>query len=285
MNEAHGAERMRVLRTTPTNLIFISKMRQYELNLAVTEDDVCRWTMQASKHAGADRPHLTSMWVADLRLKVAVLIESQDRSPERIQSAMKILSSAQKFEWLVTQRFEAEDSQMVGEEHQLQTLTSNATNTTAVYTDWWSATRTLNKYALRLLLCHIIADISNWLNEGTGLFQGSGAKAANTAKEDIEAIMASLPYLCDRKSEEYRGAPSPCGRDDLSSVEGITSLLVIWPLYLAGESRFATSEQKEHIQHRLVWIGDNMGVKHASGVSQVRCPGATLSHCDEWIKE
>lgn len=251
-------------------------MRQYELSLAVTEDDICRWTVQASKHAGADRPRLTSMWVADLRLKVAALIESQDRSPESIQSAMKILSSAQKFEWLVTQRVEAEQSEMAGEKLPMQTLTESALNTnTAIYTDWWSATRALNKYAFRLLLCHIIADISDWLNEGTGLFQGSGAKAANTAKKDIEAIMASLPYLCDRKSEEYRGASSPCGRDDLSSVEGITSLLVIWPLYLAGESRFATSEQKEHIQHRLGWIGDNMGVKHASGVSQVRFPSIT----------
>lgn len=213
------------------------------------------------------------MWVADLRLKVARLIESQDRSPENIQSAMKILSSAQKFEWLVTQRFEAEFAETFAVQNQMQTSpaerATQATKT-AVYTDWWSATRALNKYAFRLLLCHIIADISNWLVEGTGLFQGSCAKAAATAKEDIEAIMASLPYLCDRKAEEHRGASSPCGRDDLSSVEGITSLLVIWPLYLAGESRFATAQQKELVQQRLGWIGDEMGVKHAATVSQVR---------------
>lgn len=226
--------------------------------------------MQAAKHSGAERPHLTAMWVADLRLKVARLTESRDRSPDSIQSAMKILSSAQKFEWLVTQRFEAENSEVLGEQNELQTPPDHAGQTNnVVYSDWWSATRALNKYAFRLLLCHIIADISNWLNEGTGLFQGSGSKAAKTAKEDIEAIMSSLPYLCDRKSEEHRGATSPCGRDDLSSVEGITSLLVIWPLYLAGESRFATQTQKEHIYGRLGWIGDNMGVKHASGVSQV----------------
>lgn len=242
----------------------------------MTEDDLSRWTMQASKHAGVDRPHLTAMWVADLRSKVARLTESQDRSPESIQSAMKILSSAQKFEWLVTQRFEAEKNEMPGEKglnQQMQKPNDGVIQTTppvAVYPDWWSATRALNKFAFRLLLCHIIADISTWLNDGTGLFQGSGFKAAKTAREDIDSIMASLPYLCDRKADEHRGASSPCGRDDLSSVEGITSLLVIWPLYLAGESRFATAEQKEHIMNRLGWIGDNMGVKHASGVSQVR---------------
>lgn len=240
--------------------------------------------MQAAKHSGADRPHLTAMWVADLRLKVARLVESQDRSPDGIQSAMKILSSAQKFEWLVSQRFEAKKSERLGTQNQLQTTTGHAMQRPHVdYRDWWSATRALNKHAFRLLLCHIIADISDWLNEGTGLFQGSGAKAANTAKEDIEAIMASLPYLCDRKSEEYRGASSPCGRDDLSSVEGITSLLVIWPLYLAGESRFATSVQKGHIQSRLDWIGDNMGVKHASGVSKVRrSEASTIANLSLW---
>lgn len=250
-------------------------MRQYELSLAVTEDDLCLWTMQAAKHSGVDRPHLTAMWVADLRLKVARLIEFPDRSPSGIQSAMRILSTAQKFEWLVSQRFEAKKSGTLGTQRPLQTTTDHAMQRANVdYRDWWSATRALNKHAFRLLLCHIIADISDWLNEGTGLFQGSSAKAANTAKKDIETIMASLPYLCDRKSEEYRGASSPCGRDDLSSVEGITSLLIIWPLYLAGESRFATWAQKEQIQSRLGWIGDKMGVKHASGVSKVRCSEA-----------
>lgn len=207
---------------------------------------------------------MTAMWVADLRLKVARLVETYEKSPKTTQTAMEVLGAAQTFERMVTQRFES-----VGEEWPMEENPATG-GKQFVYPDWWTATRSLNKYAFRLLLCHIIADVSDWLDGTEGQFQGSGMKAAAIAKEDIENIMASIPYLCGWKAGEQRGATSPCGRDDVSSAEGITSLLVIWPLFVAGESRFATDWQREYIQRKLGWIGDHMGVRHARGVAQVR---------------
>lgn len=247
-------------------------MRQYELDLVVTEEDLCRWAMQASLHPGTDRTRLMAMWIANLRLKTHSIIESKVRSDENIEAAKTVLSSAQQFEWFVSQRFDAEESELLAATGSLSVSEDQTTEESITYSDWWTASRSLNKYALRLLLCHMIADISDWLSGPTDLFQGSGSKAAKTAIKDINSIIMSLPYLCRWKVGEPRGASSPCGRDDAASVEGITSLLVIWPLYLAGESRFATQEQKEQIRSKLRWIGDIVGIKHASGVSDVSIP-------------
>lgn len=246
-------------------------MRQYELSLDVTEEDLCQWTVQASMHPEHRKPHLTAMWVGDLRLRVARLIEARERSVTTIQTAMEILGAAQKFERLVTRRFEAEDRELLGEEIVPCAVSpEHPAGRKIVYSDWWTATRSINKYAFRLLLCHIIADVSGWLDGSESQFTGSGSKAAQIARQDIDSIIASIPYLCSWRAGASRGASSPCGRDDIASVEGITSLLVIWPLYLAGDSQFATREQKEYIQRRLGWIAENRGVKHASGVSKAR---------------
>lgn len=268
-------------------------MRQYVLSLTCSEDDVYRWSTQASMRYKHQRPHLAVMHVGHLRQKAARLLNKSggERNAKTIKEAMEILGTAQKFERLVTQRFEAEANELLGERvgPSSSSLSSGAGDdddenddgdnnynnnmrerSTLVYSDWWTASRSLNKYAFRLLICRIIADISEWLGDGPDAqFQGSGAKAAAIAKRDIESIIASIPYLCAWREGKSRGASSPCGRDDVTSIQGITSMMVIWPLYLAGDSRFATVEQKEYIRHKLAWMADNRGVRHALGVSKV----------------
>lgn len=248
-------------------------MRQYDLKLDLSDEDMYRWTVQAAMHPSDHPPHLTAMYVADLRLKLGRLVELGERNVKTIQTAMQILGTAQKFESMMTQRLEADSLESLEnpEARAVPSLSSeHPALSTIVYTDWWTATRTLNKYAFRLLLCNIIADVSEWLDGPEGQFKGSSQKAIDIAKDDVENIVASIPYLCTWSSGKPRGASSPCGLNDVASVEGLTSLLAIWPLYLAADSRFATAEQKSYIQRRLCWIGENVGVKHASGVSKVR---------------
>lgn len=244
-------------------------MRQYDLSLTLTEEDLCRWTMQASMHPGAEGPNLMPMWVANLRLRVARIIDSNERAPETLQAAMELLGMAQKFERMVTQRFEAESPELSAERVLPSMTPEHPAATTIIYADWWTATRALNKYAFRLLLCHIIADVSEWLDGPEAQYRGSTSKAIDIARTDIENIIASIPYLCTWSVGQPRGASSPCGRDDASSVEGLTSFVAIWPLYLAGDSRFATPEQKVYILRKLKWMGENVGIKHAFSISRV----------------
>ncbi|KAG8165093.1 hypothetical protein KVR01_005368 [Diaporthe batatas] len=235
------------------DLVMESLMRQYDLSTVIGDDDIIRWSTQASSIPRANRPHLTSMRMLDLRSKLASLLASPRRDSEATRKAVKILMTAQEFERRVTQYYESED--LMAKKNLWHTKSESAH---IVYPDWWTATRWLNKYAFRLLICHIIADVSNWLAESADPWpQTLGTTASHTAKEDIHNIIASIPYLCSWKGigeDPPKGAKSPCGSDDAASVEGITNLMVIWPLVLAAESQFVTPEQKEYVQGRLGWI-------------------------------
>ncbi|KAJ0119754.1 hypothetical protein J7T55_013958 [Diaporthe amygdali] len=245
------------------------RMRQYDLTTVIDDEDISRWSKQTSIIPHANRPHLTSMRMLDLRSKLASLLGSPRRDSEATRKAVKILMTAQEFEKRVSQYYESEDLMA---KKNLWVATTTDENADLVYPDWWTATRWLNKYAFRLLICHIIADVSAWLAESTEPWpQNLGTSASETAKEDIKNIIASIPYLCSWRGmakDPPKGAHSPCGSDDAGSVEGITNLMVIWPLVLAAESQFVTPEQRDYVQGRLKWIGQNMGVKHAAVVSE-----------------
>ncbi|KAI7783342.1 hypothetical protein LA080_011902 [Diaporthe eres] len=250
------------------DLVMESLLRQYDLSTVIGDDDILRWTTQASSIPHGNRPHLTSMRMLDLRSKLASLLGSPRRDSEATRKAVKILMTAQEFERRVSHYYESED--LMAKKNLW--LAKPDENADLIYPDWWTATRWLNKYAFRLLICHIIADVSSWLAESTDPWpQNLGTSASKTAKEDIHNIIASIPYLCSWKGigeDPPKGAQSPCGSDDANSVEGITNLMVIWPLVLTAESQFVTPEQKEYVQGRLGWIGQNMGVKHAAVVCE-----------------
>ncbi|KAJ4393250.1 hypothetical protein N0V93_002458 [Gnomoniopsis smithogilvyi] len=267
------------------NFVMQVLMRQYVLSLTCSDDDVKRWSTQASMRPKHQQPHLAAMYVGHLRQKAARLLAASERNAKITQDAIEVLGTAQKFEKLVTQRFDAEASQLLGERVEPSPNADDSYGSTLVYSDWWTASRSLNKYAFRLLICHIIADISDWLCKGPDAlhFQGSVLKAATIAKRDIDSIIASIPYLCAWEEGKPRGASSPCGRDDVASTQGITSMMIIWPLYLAGKSRFATVEQKEYILRKLAWMAENRGVRHALGVSKFLKLQAAKEHVDRLI--
>ncbi|KAI3398381.1 hypothetical protein diail_9473 [Diaporthe ilicicola] len=249
--------------TAMFDLVMESLMRQSDLTTVIEDEDINRWSKQASSLPLAKRPHLTSMRMLDLRSKLANLLRSPRRDSEATRKAVKILMTAQEFEKRVTQYYESED--LMAKKNLWLATPDEDTN--LIYPDWWTATGWLNKYACRLLICHIIADVSTWLAESEEWPQNIGKKAAETAREDIRNIIASIPYLCSWKgmgSDPPKGANAPCGSDDADSVEGVTNLMVIWPLVLTADSQFVTPEQKEYVQGKLGWFGQNMGVKHAS---------------------
>lgn len=219
------------------------------------------------------------MCFANLRVRIGLLLQSEQRTAETIEEATRLLAMAQN---ILIKGFAAEEKELLRNTSPStsSTLSSSSSSSSdedledddfllpVTYPDWWTATRALNRHALRLLLCHIIADASAWLG------RSPSEEAAAMARDDISSIIAAIPFLCTWDAAAApRGATSPCGRADCAaSVEGITSLLVIWPLWLAGSSPFARPAQSEYIQQRLVWIGKEFGVKHAIGISQVRMP-------------
>jgi len=258
-------------------LRLMTQMRQYELCIACSEEDICRWAFQAGMRPKEDRPHLTAMYVASLRLQAARLCEKVKRDAITVQEAMRILRTAQKFEKLVSARIDAESMESPGKVSPI-----------SGHSDWWTTALSLNKHAFRLLICHLIADVCAWLSwPGTQCseFDESARNAAEVAKPDIDSIISIIPYLCTWTEGRRRGASSPCGRNDAQSTQGLTHLMVIWPLYLAADSPLATATQRDYIQLKLQLMAENLGVRHASAVSRVRICYWWRRNCGSWCGE
>ena len=51
---------------------------------------------------------------------------------------------------------------------------------------------------------------------------------------------------------------------------GASAVFLLWPMFVAGTSDFATPEQREFLAGRLRYIGDELGIRQAYRLIKVR---------------
>jgi hypothetical protein len=96
--------------------------------------------------------------------------------------------------------------------------------------------------------------------------------------ELIDGIIASIPYFLGWKgcldgviSEESQ---SVCGSN--SKVIGAGAFYVMWPIFVAANSDFATSKQRSFVKGRLECIAENWGINQAHRLVKVCSPSSRL---------
>ncbi|KAE9375062.1 hypothetical protein N431DRAFT_534079 [Stipitochalara longipes BDJ] len=100
----------------------------------------------------------------------------------------------------------------------------------------------------------------------------SYSKARQRCIELIDGIIASIPYFLG-----WEGCPegalagttqSACGNQ--SKAIGVGAFYVMWPMFVAANSDFATVEQRAFVKARLVHIAENLGINQAYQLIKVR---------------
>jgi hypothetical protein len=91
------------------------------------------------------------------------------------------------------------------------------------------------------------------------------SKARQRCIELIDGIIASVPYFlgwkgCPKGALSIEQQP-PCGTQ--SSAMGVGAFYVMWPMFVAANSDFATPEQRAFVKSRLVYIAENLGINQA----------------------
>jgi len=98
-------------------------------------------------------------------------------------------------------------------------------------------------------------------------------KARQRCIELIDGIIASIPYFLGWEKGPggafAGGRQSACG--DQSFVIGVSAFYVMWPMFVAASSDFATPEQRAFVKGRLVYIAENVGVNQAYKLMKVCC--------------
>lgn len=97
------------------------------------------------------------------------------------------------------------------------------------------------------------------------------SRARQRCIELIDGIIASVPYFLGLKTRPEGAlagdSQSACGTSTL--VKGVGAFYVMWPMFVAANSDFATPEQRAFVKGRLVYIAENLGVNQASKLIQV----------------
>ena len=102
-------------------------------------------------------------------------------------------------------------------------------------------------------------------------------KASLACSQLIEDVVASIPYFFSWKTNS-----KACTFDDTSpqsafgatssSIKATSALLILWPIYTAAASDFASKSQKAFLAGRLKAIHEVTGVNHANILRHVRSP-------------
>jgi hypothetical protein len=100
--------------------------------------------------------------------------------------------------------------------------------------------------------------------------------ASGTCRQLIEDIIASVPYFFgwnrDKDMAMADRSSFACGTNDDGSIKGLAGIFIMWPIFTAAVSDFASPSQRVYLRGRLRYIAEQMGVNQASILLQVKWP-------------
>lgn len=129
--------------------------------------------------------------------------------------------------------------------------------------------------ACRLCIWTVILRCVAWMNNPRDYRMSPEYSTASAAcRVIIEDMVSSVPFFFGWKADvEPAMAGSStyaCGIANDMSVKGLAGVFVMWPVFLAATSDFASPSQRIYLRGRLQYISDQMGINQAGIMLQVR---------------
>jgi len=91
--------------------------------------------------------------------------------------------------------------------------------------------------------------------------------ASRVCRQLVEDVVASVPYCFgwNREKDEAMADKSnfACGVSDDPAVKPLTGIFIMWPLFVAASSDFASPSQRMFLRGRLKNISESMGITQA----------------------
>jgi hypothetical protein len=142
------------------------------------------------------------------------------------------------------------------------------------YGELWMAYKYNIVRSCRLFIWTVILRCVAWLGDPRDYrLSPEYTTASRICQQLVEDIVSSVPYFFgwnrDKDSAMADNSNFACGADDPTAVRPLAGLFVMWPLFSAASSDFATPTQRIFLRGRLKFVAEMMGINQALILFQV----------------
>lgn len=251
------------------------------------------WINDAVKEENAASCQRISIRVGELRAEVNRLLTTLARTPKNVELMLDMIQQCQSVDhdcvswtkdlpdYFDFQTVAWEDNVPNGDYSKAEAYPGRVD----AYRDLWVASVWNMMRTCRIILASMIVRCAAWvcvpLDYRT---TPEYATAARTCVENITDIIASVPYqlgwFAKRRDLLARANLSAFGCGDEDALKGLPGYLLSWPLTCVMGQDYTTDNQRAWVKGRLEFIGNQLGVKYAHMLTQVRLVFLpTNGHC------
>lgn len=234
------------------------------------------FTSAISDHVAARCQHL-NLQTAALRAEVTTIMTSLARTPSNTTLILALMRRAQALDadlaaWMADLPPNWRH-RPVHWQDQLPADESAFPGRVDAYPDFWIASVWNLARTARLICMSLTVRCAAWAVAPVDYRTTKEyAAAARAAGETIGDILASVPYHLGWKGPpgavDGGGGEFACGDDH--SMKGLAGYFLTWPLGCVMIQDYLTDAQRKWVMGRLKYIADDLGVKYAHILAQVR---------------
>jgi hypothetical protein len=241
------------------------------------------WINDAIKDETAAKCQRIMIKTGELRAEVTRLMNCMARTPENMEIMLSMIRRAQIVDqeavnWMKNVPDYWKYRTVAWEDHVPNGDYSKAEvypGRIDLYQDFWIASVWNMCRTSRLINASLIVRCAAWVCSPVDYrTTPEYATATRTCVEAITDIIASVPYHLGwhlKRKEILQKAnlgQFACGEED--ALKGLAGYFLTWPLACIHNQDYTTDSQRTWVNGRLEYIGDELGVKYAHILSQVR---------------
>ena len=213
--------------------------------------------------------------MASLRADTDSILKERLHSAENIENTLKLLRRAEALdreyvEWIKALPESWDIKTVAWMDGEVPDLSNSIIHPGRVdaYGELWMAYKYNIVRACRLLAWSAILRATAWLADPRDYrLTPEYTTASRICRQLIEDIVASIPYFFgwhgDKKVTFTDRSNFACGATESFSVKRLSGIFVMWPLYIAGASDFASPSQRVFMRGRLKHVAEMMGINQA----------------------
>jgi hypothetical protein len=232
--------------------------------------------------------------VAELRHEINVALATYSRTPENFQKVLNLMKRAQVME----QEYQAwNDSlpsewrprtvawvdQIPGGEIAKADVCPGKVD---MYEDVWLANTWNHSRVARLFVSGSIVRCAAWICSPVDYrTTPEYAQSVRLCVDLVTDIIASIPYHLGWRVGSNGSLTTPNdsmsgsgSNETFSSPKALGGFFCLWPLFAVSNSDYSSDSQRNWAKGRLVWIAENLGIKHAKVLSSVSLVFPFLSY-------